>query len=162
LAFLALAVIFHGAFGRTTFAESTQISAAWRRKGDFPGVQTPHEDHELLLSIENAEQSLKALVDEYLSSWRQWETSSHRLYSRAAPRPIPTMYANIGMSPSTLGQSDGFLVAAVAVGTEAHPQVIPCVVDRITKRCGFFVDGHWLTEDEWLKSAPLPRSTKRK
>ena len=72
------------------------------------------------------------------------------------------MYANIAMSPSTLGASDSHLVAAIAVGTEAQAQVVPCVVDRLTSRFGFFVDGRWLTEDEWLKSAALPHSTKRR
>jgi hypothetical protein len=170
LTFLALVAVFHGAIGRKSFAESTQLHAPLRRgdhgalpfKRDFPAENAPHANDALPLSIENAEQSLKAIVDEYLLAWREWETSPRRLYSRAAPRPIPTMYANIAMSPSTLGESDGFLVAAITVGTAAHPQVVPCVVDRSTNRCGFFVDGHWLTEDEWLKSALLPHSTKRR
>ena len=168
LAFFALVAVFHGAVGRATFAEGTQLRDPGRRgdHGTLPftldcsASHTPHADDNFLLSIEDAEQSLTALVDEYLRPWRQWETSPRRLYSRAAPRPIPTMYANIAISPSTLGQSDSFLVATIAVGTEAHPQVVPCVVDRITKRVGFFVEGHWLTEDEWLKSAPLPHSSK--
>jgi hypothetical protein len=32
---------------------------------------------------------------------------------------------------------------------------IPCVIDRITKRVRLFDGGQWLTEDEWLKTAPL-------
>jgi hypothetical protein len=29
------------------------------------------------------------------------------------------------------------------------------VIDRITKRVRLFDGGQWLTEDEWLKTAPL-------
>jgi len=169
LAFFALVAVFHGAVGPATFAEGTQLRVPWRRghqgtppfARDCSASHISHANGNFLLSINDADQSLKALVDEYLRPWRQWETSPRRLYSRAAPRPIPTMYANIEMSPSTLGQSDSFLVATIAVGTEAHPQVVPCVVDRITKRVGFYVEGQWLTEDEWLKSASLAHSSKR-
>ena len=170
LAFATLVSVFHGTLDRATFAESTQSCAPWRRGDhgtlpftpDWSASHNAREDDDALLSIEDAEQSLTALLNEYLRPWRQWETSPHRLYSRAAPRPIPTRYASIAMSPGTLAQSDNFLVASIAVGTEAHQQLVPCVVDRINKRVGFFVEGNWLTEDEWLKSAPLPHSSKRR
>ena len=168
LAFATLVAVFHGAVRRATFAEGTQLRTPWRRVDHGTlhvtrvgsASQTALVNDNLLLSIEDAEQSLTTLAGEYLRPWRQWESSPRHLYSRAAPRPIPTMYASIAMSPSTVGQCDRFLVTAIAVGNDAHSQVIPCVIDRVTRRIGLFADEDWLTEDEWLKKAPLPHLLK--
>ena len=60
------------------------------------------------------------------------------------------------MSPDASSESDSFLLASIVIRKGAQSQAVPCVVDRLTKRTRLFVEGQWLTEDEWLKTAPLP------
>jgi hypothetical protein len=168
-AFAALLAALQGTVGRETAAESAPLATPIRR-GDREKTMPPtvansaskasQANGDLLLSNEEAEQVLTKLAGEYLRPWRQWETSPRHLYSRVAPRPIPTISAKIEMSTGVMSQSDGFLVATIVVSTGARSEPIPCVVDRVTKQVRLFSEGQWITEDAWLKKAPLPRSTK--
>jgi len=109
-----------------------------------------------LLSVDEAEQLLTKLSGEFMQPWRQWEASPHRLYSRAAPRPIPSISAKIQLVERESNQRDGVLLATITVRTGEHSQSIPCAVDRITKRARLFSNGEWLTAKEWLMTAPSP------
>ncbi len=109
------------------------------------------------LAIEEAAEILTTLRGEYLRSWREWERSPHRLYSRAAPHPIPSISAEVTMSPGAAGESEGCLFATIDIQIGSQSQRIPCVVDRSTKRVQLFALGQWLTADEWLKQAPQPQ-----
>jgi len=149
-AFAALMATLHGVNGREAAAEFIPLDASVRR------ADASKANSELLLSTEEAEQALTSLVGEYLRPWRQWETSPHRLYSRVAPRPIPTILAKVEMSPSPNCKSDNFLVAKIDVSTGGKSQLTPCVIDRTTKEVLLFAEGQWLAEDEWLTKAPLP------
>jgi len=168
-AFVALLAVLQGTFGRETAAESASLAAPaprGEREKTIPSTRADlvskasQPNGDLLLSSGEAEQVLTKLAGEYLRPWRQWETSPHHLYSRVAPRPIPTISAKIEMSTGLTRQSDGFLVATIVVSTGARSEPVPCVVDRVTKQVRLFSEGQWLTEDVWLKKAPLPRSTK--
>jgi hypothetical protein len=108
------------------------------------------------LSVTDARQTLSTLTDEYIRPWRQWETAPYRLYSRAAVRPIPTISARIEWATIGTGESDSFFAATIVIDKGPRSATIPCVVDRSTKRLTLFEDGQWLTEAEWLKTAPLP------
>jgi hypothetical protein len=127
----------------------------------YSASKVPEADISAPLSVEEAEQVLTALAGEYMRPWREWEASPHRMYSRVAPRPIPTIYASVEMSPGATGPRDSFLVGTIAVGTEAPLQPAPCVVDRLTAQVRVFADGQWLDEEEWLRKAPTPKSMKR-
>jgi len=166
-AFAALLTALHGVAGRENAAETARFDASERRedRGTMPATsahplpEAASAKGNLLLSRKEAEQVLTKLSGEYLRPWRQWETSPRHLYSRAAPRPIPTISAKIEMS-SLAGQNDSFLVATIAVSAGERSWSVPCVVDRMTKKVRLFAGGQWLTADEWLKQAPLPGSTK--
>jgi len=109
-----------------------------------------------LLSDEEAQQQLSVLADQYQRPWREWENSPHRFYSRAAPRPIPSISAEIAIAPSTKVQSDSFLLGAITVKIGARSEHIPCVIDRTSKIVWLSASGQWLTEEEWLAKAPAP------
>jgi|GEM_PF-2367647 hypothetical protein len=168
-AFGALLAALQGTVGRETAAGLAPLATPVRR-GDREKTMPPtladsaskasEIDGDLLLSNDEAEQVLTKLAGEYLRPWRQWETSPRHLYSRVAPRPIPTISAKIEISTGVTSQSDGFLVATIVVSTGARSEPVPCVVDRVTKQVRLFSEGQWLSEDVWLKKAPLPRSTK--
>lgn len=164
-AFAVMLAALHGVGGWETATQPAQ-SGAPSRLGDrgtkpITRAYSASEVHDgRLLSSEEAEQVLSTLAGEYLRPWRQWETSPRRLYSRAAPRPIPTISAKIELSQVATGQSDSFLVAVITVSKGAQSQPVPCVVDRITQEVRLFSEGQWLSKDEWLKKAPLPQSAK--
>jgi hypothetical protein len=149
-AFAALLAALHGVTGQQAAAELIPPDASGRRAG------ASNANGDLLLSIEEAEQVLTTLVGEYLRPWRQWEASPHRLYSRAAPRPIPTILAKVEVSPSEACRSDKFLVAKIDVSIDGLSQPTACVVDRLTKEVLLFADGQWLTKEEWLSKAQMP------
>jgi hypothetical protein len=148
--FAALTATLHGVAERDAAGEFVPREAAERR------VATSSPNGEVLLSPEDAEKLLTALVGEYVRPWRKWEASPHRLYSRVAPRPIPTIVAKVEMSPCTACSSDKFLVAKIDVSFGGESKATPCVVDRTTSKVLLFADGQWLAQEEWLKNSPLP------
>jgi len=166
-AFTALLAALHGAKGREASAKTALFGAAWHRADRNPAPSTracstlpnPHTNG-TLLSSEEAKQVLTTLAGEYVRPWQEWEASPHRLYSRAAPRPLPPIYATVEMSPHAIGPSDALLVATIAISSEGQSEPVPCVVDRITKQVRLYAEGQWLTDDEWLKTAPRPWPTK--
>jgi hypothetical protein len=109
-----------------------------------------------LLTIPQAEELLTTLATEYIRPWQQWEASPRHFYSRAAPRPIPPISSRIEIARDSNEPSDGFLLGLVVVKMGEHSQSIPCVVDRAKKEVGYFADGRWLTQAEWLQNAPTP------
>jgi hypothetical protein len=142
-AFAALWATLQGATRRSTVDVLRSASA-------------PSEATRGSLSIDEAEQVLSALSSEYLRPWRALETSPHRLYSRAAPRPIPPSYANVELAAAS-AQSEAFLVATLSISKAGGPaQQVPCVVDRSTRQVRLFAAGQWQDESEWLANAPLP------
>lgn len=164
IAFVAVLAALQGAVGHETGAESTQIVERGYRgeSGTKPLTRnylasdaTRANDH-LQMSSDEAQQVLTRLAGDYLRPWRQWESSPHRLYSRAAPRPIPSISAGIDLASNAAGQSDGFLLATITVNTGKRSHSFPCVVDRTTKQVRLFAEGLWQTEVEWLEKAPLP------
>ncbi len=164
IAFAALLAAFHGAVGRETATGSTHVGERARR-GDlgtmpsklaYVASKSPQANGNLRLSIDEAQVLLTTLTGEYLRPWRQRENSPRHLYSRAAPRPIPSISAKTELASSATGQTDSFLVATITISTAARSQSVPCVVDRITKQVRLFNEGQWVTEDEWLTKAPLP------
>jgi hypothetical protein len=165
--FVALLAILHQAAGREAATDSAgQIARSSRVDSEtlrpapayLPSASAAAKRSEdsLLMSANDAERKLTALSGEYLRPWRKWETSPNRLYSRAAARPIPSIAAEVAMSPSDTGAGDAFLLATIVVRTGKQSQSVPCVVDRTSKQVCLFSDGQWLREDEWLKKAPRP------
>ncbi len=167
IAFATLWAVLHGATGRETVVPR-ELEAAQLREHPGTAPTTPADSTSDLrrpngkppLSAAEAEQVLTTLADEYLSPWRQWESSPSRLFSRAAPRPIPTIFAKIDIPPSATDESDYLIAATIVISTGGKSQPVPCVIDRITKRVRLFADEQWLAENEWLKKAPLPHSTR--
>jgi hypothetical protein len=182
VAFGVVYVFMYGALHGES-ANNLRRPAPATRGGDAapssPAVR-PATAGEGLMSIDDAERALASLRDQWLRPWRQWESSPHRLYSRAAPRPIPSMSAEIQLASASLSESDVCLVGVISVhkglpagpyglpggrggmpgaympGAGSETSSIPCVVDRLTSRVRFFHDGHWLNEEEWLATAPQP------
>jgi hypothetical protein len=162
LAYAALFATIHGAASRETSAGPRRLEAALGGRDDgmvysaSRAARVSAAESNLLLTAAEGEQMLATLSGEYLRPWRQWETSPRHLYSRAAPRPIPPSSAEIQLAQTEFSTSDSVLLATIVVRTGARSQSIPCAVDRVTKRVRLFSEEHWLTADEWLKTAPLP------
>jgi hypothetical protein len=187
VAFSVVYALMYGAL-RGESANNLRPTVPATRGGDAPPSSSAVRlatAGESLMSIDDAQRSLASLRDEWLRPWRQWESSPRRLYSRAAPRPIPSLSAEIQFASESLGESDGCLVGVISVhkglptgpyglpagsmpgaGSEtssmpggfggSETSSIPCVVDRLTSRVRFFHNGRWLTDEEWLATAPLP------
>ena len=110
---------------------------------------------EAALVPHEAEQKLQALTAQYLKPWRDWETSPHRLVSRAAPRPVPSISERIELVDSATHPA-GCWLATITVTIGDQPEQTPCIVDRHSGEVRLFASGKWLAEDEWLAMAPLP------
>lgn len=117
-------------------------------------VVIPHETP--LLSEEEARGRLTALVDEYQRPWQEWQNSPHSLYSRAGPRQIPPISAEIAIVPMTEVLSENLMLGTITVKIGTRSEHIPCVVDRMSKVVWLSTSGQWLTEEQWVKKAPVP------
>jgi len=158
VAFAALWAGLGGAAGRESsggFVAASRETAraatatSYSLAGGLPAGNKP-------LALDDVEQSLTALTGEYIRPWRQRETSPRYLYSRVAPRPIPSISAEVEMTAGTNLPSDSMAVAAVVIKTGLQSETMPCVVDRFTRQVRVFAGGRWLTEAQWLSQAPLP------
>jgi len=164
LAFTALLVVLHAVAGREKPAEQRHAAA-------LPTVGNPKVTDstlvhvathgtptaaESLRSVKECEQLLTALSGEYLRPWRRLESSPSRFYSRAAPRPIPTISADVEIWLAALQPTDSFVVATISINKGRQIESVPCVVNRLSGQAQLFAQGRWLDQDEWLKLAPLP------
>jgi hypothetical protein len=151
VAFLALLAALHGASGRESAgkprADDGTIAAS---------LSENSPDDRDLMSVDAAEQVLTSLSGEYLRPWRNFESSPRHLYSRAAPRSIPTILANVELPRQSVAAGDSLLVATITVTAGDHSEKTPCVIDRLTKRVRLFSEGEWIASEEWLKKAPVP------
>lgn len=102
-----------------------------------------------------SEQKLQALTARFLQPWRKWESSPHRLYSRVAPQPIPSIAEEIQWADSSK-QPSGCRLATITITIGEQAEQTPCIVDAGSGEVRLFADGKWLAEEEWLKLAPLP------
>jgi hypothetical protein len=135
---------------QSTDSDTTSSLRAIPESGASSSYQTP------VLSHEEAQQQLSALVDQYLRPWREWENSPQRVYSRAAPRPIPSISAEIAIVPTAQVQGENLLLGTITVKAGIRSERIPCVVDRISKAVWLSASGQWLTGRQWLTKAPVP------
>src|SRR5262245_14986555 len=102
-AFAGLLATFHRVAGGGPGADLAQFVAVGHRvdlealtsSRDSARPAVPNASGHAPLSIVEAEQALVALTDEYLRPWRKLEASPHRLYSRVAPRFIPSITATV-------------------------------------------------------------------
>lgn len=115
---------------------------------------------ETALAPREAEQKLQTLTAQYLQPWRNWETSPHRLMSRAMPRPVPSISERIELVDSA-AQLEGSYLATITITIGDQAEQTPCVVDRRSGEVRLFASGKWLAEDEWLTLAPLPHGAHR-
>lgn len=156
-AFTVLLVILNAATAREAAAQAA------RRGGDaaispvaIDDAPTPSAGA-ISKSGSEPEQLLQKLSDEYLQPWRQWENSPHRLYSRVAPSPVPSISAEIAVSPQGGNQLKNVALATITIRKGRTSDEVPCIVDRTTQRVHLFAAGKWLSSEEWLKTAPTPR-----
>ena len=154
IAFAALLATLQGAARLEVARDSSRPDARSLRAATLPPSQLePDQLSSRQLSAGEAEQMLTALAGEYLRPWREWESSPRHLYSRVAPRPHPTSYANLEM-PAPERHSDSFMVASFSVSKAGAPaQQVPCVVDRATGQVRLFEGGKWLPADEWVATS---------
>jgi hypothetical protein len=163
-AFIALLVVLHAVAGRDKPAEQEHAAA-------LPTIGNPKSPDSTLVhvalqgtptaaaslrTVKECEQSLTALSSEYLRPWRRLESSPHRLYSRAAPHPIPTISADVEIWLAAFQPTDSFVVATISINKGTQLESVPCVVNRLNGQMQLFAQGRWLDQDEWLKLAPMP------
>lgn len=103
---------------------------------------------------DEVELALRSLGNEYLRPSRAWEQSPYRLFSRAAPRPLPTRSIEVELASGPIAEIEGYALATISVRENERTEQIPCVVDRSTKQAQLFVDGRWLMQEAWLQLAP--------
>ena len=110
---------------------------------------------QVMLSSDAAGESLTKLTDKYAQPWHDWENSPHHTYSRAAPRPVPSMTTEVTIEPPS-DPHDGFFLATIEIKIGQQLQQLACVIDRSTKRAFVFKDGMWVAGDKWAAVGPLP------
>jgi hypothetical protein len=145
VAFGVAAASFYRAEGREQDTEAVAYLAPKSRDLRDEGALAPRD----------AEQKLQALAAQYLQPWRQWESSPHRLLSRVAPRPVPSISEQIQLVDSR-NQPAGCCLATITITIGEQAEQTPCIVDCRSGEVHLFDGGKWLTEYEWLKQAPLP------
>lgn len=150
VAFLGVMSLLSGARGRDAvkasrlgIAEAPTLAA----RDNYVSTGGLFRDHDALTI-------LRGLANEYLRPWREWEKSPYRMFSRVAPRPLPSMSAEVQLASGLAPKDADYALGTIAIRQEESTETIPCVVDRTTNRVQLFVGGHWLTEGDWLKSAP--------
>jgi hypothetical protein len=109
-----------------------------------------------LLTLAQGHELVAALADRFLQPWRQWASSPSMMFSRIAPTPVPEANVKIVMAESVLAHDARFLLSTMTITLGTQPLVVPCVVDRATRQIWLSADGEWLSEEGWLKQAPLP------
>jgi hypothetical protein len=149
VAFAALLAGLHGATGRETAAGRVPLVATSRPVATATSGRS-------LQSPASAERALTALAGEYIRPWRERAASPYRLYSRAAPRPIPSISADVQLVEHNGRSSDAFLLASIVINTGDSSHPVPCVVDRATNQVQLFADGKWLAAEDWLATARMP------
>jgi hypothetical protein len=164
ISFVALVVILYGAAqtGTLTAREMSDFNDHQKRAavmaltaGNYPAAIL-NTRTELLIDENVAHHILTALVAEYMHPWREWEQSSHHSYSRAAPRQIPSISAEIDLSPAATGKDARFWLGTIVINTGLKSQPTGSVIDRLTKQVWMFSDGNWLTGEQWAATAPQP------
>ena len=164
VAFTALLVVLHAVTGREKPAEPGHaVALPTTGNPKVPDLTLVHVASqgtpaaaESFRSVKECEQLLTALSGEYLRPWRRLESSPHRLYSRAAPRPNPTISADVEIWLAAFQPTDSFVVATISINKDRQIESVPCVVNRLDGQTQLFAQGRWLDQDEWLKLAPLP------
>lgn len=169
VAFVVVASMFHKAAGRDAVggeaipqAASVEVPAAFPPTV-FPDAASLSQETEALafgqeplLSVPAAKEHLSTLTAQYLGPWRQWQSSPRFLYSRVAPRPVPSVSEKIDIFAGNLSEADSLVLATIEIKTGEETQAIPCVIDRHTQKAWFYNGNRWLNEAAWLAQAPLP------
>jgi hypothetical protein len=154
-AFVGLLAVLYGAPTNDPTVSRSRSSAAIVHPVATSGI--PREPARSLLSPDQARERLTALSGEYLRPWKEWENSPRRLYSRVAPRPIPSLSAEVEMTASSTKSQESFVLAVITITRQGdEPKQIPCLIDRATSQIRLFAAGQWLTGEEWLQRAPTP------
>jgi hypothetical protein len=110
------------------------------------------------MTDDEAREVLKKLTEKYMQPWREWEKSPHRLYSRAAPRPVPSISSDVTVLPPS-EPTDSFLLATIEIKTGSHLQSTPCIIERRTKRVVLFANGRWIPGEKWATEGPSSYSS---
>jgi len=151
LAFVALSVAFRGAIGRESVYNIPQSAINESRTSTIPNAAAPID----LLTVADAEKILGTLADEFTRPWRKVQSAPRLIYSRAAPRPIPTIESKIELAKGGDAR-DMLVLATITIHNGEHPDAFPCVIDRSTKQVRLYAAGQWQTQSEWLATAPSP------
>jgi hypothetical protein len=104
------------------------------------------------------ETKLKTLAAEYVRPWQEYQRSPARLYSRVAPRPVPSIGAEVELVTTDAAPGGSVLLATIHVSIGDQKTSTPVIVDRDTKEVRVFSQGKWQNTYDWLKTAPNPRS----
>jgi hypothetical protein len=163
--FVVLLVTLHVATGRETATEAARSRVVATDLGRELAPPPPSNyrsapQSDQRLSAADAEPLLTALSGEYIGPWKKWAESPQRLYSRIAVSPIPSISAEVALSPN-VAEDDAFLLASIGITTGPKKEAVPCVVDRTTRQVRLFVEDKWVAGEEWLKQAPQPYGRRR-
>lgn len=143
LAFSGLFAIFHRAAAE---GEATRDAA-------------PQAITELDAVPDDVRATLQALASDYVRPWQEYRQAAVSPYSRAIVRPVPSITATVDVAAAEVGLPGNLLLATVHVTIIGVATTsTPCIIDRATKDVRLFAAGRWQRPEEWLKTAPSPRT----
>lgn len=137
-----------------TFVMMHHAAGESGRKGETPAPMPAREN----AAPTEPEAKLKALAADYVRPWQEYQKSPARLYSRIAPRPVPSIEAEVELVTTDVAPMGAPLLATIHVKIGDQKSSTPCLIDRDTKEIRLFANGKWQKTDDWLKSAPNPRT----
>jgi hypothetical protein len=136
-----------------TFAMLHRAAGETGRKGETPPA--PAREN---AAITEPEAKLKAIAADYVKPWQDYQKSPARLYSRIAPRPVPSIEAEVELVTTDVAPMGAPLLATIHVKIGDQKSSTPCLIDRDTKEIRLFAQGKWQKVEDWMKSAPNPRT----
>lgn len=103
--------------------------------------------------------TLEALAEEFVLPWQEYREAEAAPFSRAIPRAVPSITAAVEMTAGDMGLPGNLVLAAIRVTIiGVSTTSTPCIIDRETKETRLFAAGRWQRPEDWLKTAPHPRT----
>lgn len=105
--------------------------------------------------------TLEALAADYVSPWREYQQAEASPFSRAIVRAVSSITAAVEIAAADATVPGPLVLATIHVTIiGVSTTSTPCVIDRETKEVRLFAAGRWQRPDDWLKTAPHPRTFK--
>lgn len=103
--------------------------------------------------------TLEALAADFVRPWQEYQQAPASRYSRVIVRPVPSITAAVDVAATDVALPGNLLLVTIHVTIiGVSTTSTPCIIDRETKDVRLFAGGHWQRPEDWLKTAPNPRT----